>query len=855
MGEVYRARDTKLRRDVAIKVLPEEFSRDQERLDRFEREARLLAQLNHPNIATLHGLEESDGQKFLVMELVEGETLAERIAHAPIPTDDALPLFVQIAEGLEAAHDKGIIHRDLKPANIKIGPDGKIKILDFGLAKGFPSGKGVAAETSQSPTLTKGTALGAIMGTASYMSPEQARGKAVDPRADVWAFGCCLYEALTGAKAFDGESVTDVLAAVVKNEPEWRALPSQLRNVVARCLRKDARQRIQHIGDVRVGIEEASSAPAPDDATSRRSASLWPTAVAAVAAAAVAWFLASPNADTARGVIRSELPISLTLQQPFGFNPSIAISPDGRYVAYVSRAMGPSEIYLRRLDELASTLVPGSQGGTMPFFSPDSQWLGFRRAETLMKVPLSGGAPIKIIEASGGGAVRGASWGDDDSIIYTSGAFTGLSRVSADGGESETLTIVDRAKREKSHRLLDVLPRSNAILFTLVSGDADTFDDASIAVFSSKSGEYHVLVEGGSNPRYSESGHLLYARAGAVLAVPFNLSTLDVEGTPVTVIDDVATSPVYGSAELALSRNGTLVYAPGGSWGDDYRVVWVDRNGQVEPLIDTPGRYAEAVLSPDQSSLAVVIEGANPSIWIYDIARGTMTRLASGFGNDWVNWTPDGRRVSFRSNRAGPHDLYWQPVDGSGPAEILAATEFSVQNAPWTPDGKVVVFAERRPDTGLDIWTLSTDDGNDVELLLGTTFNEGFPSVSPDGRWLTFGSDESGRVEIYVQRFPDAAGKRQVSIQGGFVPLWRPDGRELFFSSPNGALMGVEIETEGELVLGQPRQVLAGPIINVDFAKDGRLVVIERIETDVAERNVILVHNWFEELERLVPTR
>ena len=851
MGEVYRARDTKLGRDVAIKVLPEEFSRDKERLDRFEREARLLAQLNHSNIATLHGLEDRDGQKFLVMELVEGETLAERIAHGAIPLDEALPLFLQIAEGLEAAHGKGIVHRDLKPANIKIGPDGEVKILDFGLAKAFSSGGDVAAETSQSPTLTKGTALGAIMGTAAYMSPEQARGKVVDRRADVWAFGCCLYEALTGGKAFDGESVTDILAAVVNNDPNCNALPIQLRDVVRRCLRKAVRQRVQHIGDVRIGIEEASSAPASDDTTRRRSASLWPTAIAAIVAASIAWFLASPSTDTARGVVRSELPIALTLQQGVSnpATPSIAISPDGRFVAYLSWAKGPSEIFVRALDELEPTAVPGSQGGYLPFFSPDSQWLGFRGAGALMKVPLSGGAPIKITDASGAGGVRGASWGDDGSIVYTTGAVTGLSRVSSDGGEPETLTIADREKREKSHRLVDVLPGSNAILFTLVSGDADTFDDTSIAVFSRDTGEYRVVVEGGSNPRYSESGHLLYARAGTLLAVPFNLATLEVEGTPVTVIDDVATSPVYGNAEFAVSKNGTLVYAPGGPWGNDHRVVWRDRTGQVEPLIDTPGGYSEAVLSPDQRSLAVVIEGANPSIWTYDIARGTMTRLASGFDNVSVSWMPDGRGVSFRSNRTGPYNLYWQPADGSGPAERLTATEHPVEGSSWSPDGNVVAFAERRPETGFDIWTLSVDDGHDMELLLGTTFNEAWPRISPSGRWLTFGSDESGRGEIYVQRFPEAAGKRQVSVNGGFFPLWRPDGRELFFVAPGGALMAVDIETEAELILGQPNEVLAGSIF-VDAAKDGRLVVIEQIETDTAERNVILVQNWFEELER-----
>ena len=502
MGEVYRARDTKLGRDVAIKVLPEAFSQDQERLDRFRREARLLAQLNHANIATLYGLEEHDGQLFLVMELVEGETLGERIAKGPIPVDECVPLFIQIAEGLEAAHAKGIIHRDLKPANIKTGPDGKPKILDFGLAKAFVGDGETASDSSQSPTLTKGTALGAVLGTAAYMSPEQARGKPVDTRTDIWAFGCCLYEALTAAKTFEGESVTDVLAAVVKNEPLWDALPTdtpfRVRDVLRRSLQKDKRMRCHHVADARLELQDAEREPhGPVDDMAAAIEGRTPlvsfvvTALLASLVTVLVFFaLGLGTPSQTRPVTRAVLPLEHELY--LGLTPSLAISPDGRYGAYVVQDGDTRRLHIRSLEQGQGRSAEGSEGASSPFFSPDGRWVGFHADGSLMKVSVSGGAPTHI--ANVGSDFRGAQWSADGQIFFSPASGSGLSKVSAEGGTPETVTVPHPDRREKSHRGPEVLPGGKAVLFTLGSGDITSWDDGSIAVLSLDTGEYEVLV-------------------------------------------------------------------------------------------------------------------------------------------------------------------------------------------------------------------------------------------------------------------------------------------------------------------------------------------------------------------------
>ena len=696
MGDVYKARDTKLGREVAIKVLPEAFAQDKERLARFEREAHLLASLNHPNIATIHDLEQSEGVHFLVLELVPGETLAERIERGPIPVDEALPLFKQIAEGLEAAHEKGVIHRDLKPANIKVTPDGKPKILDFGLAKAM-AGEVPDQGLSESPTMTRGaTEAGILLGTAPYMSPEQARGKAVDKRADIWAFGCCLYEALTGKTAFLGETVSDTIVVVLEHEPDWK---------------------------------------------------------------------------------------------------SLAISPDGHIAAYVAEHGNASQLYLRAMDELEGRSIEGTDGARMPFFSPDSQWLGFWAGGKLMKVAVSGGAPLTIAEV--GVTIRGACWTPEGEIVFMRDAGQGLSRISADGGEPEVLTTPNHDQHEKTHRLPEILPGGSAVLFTLGTGDIDSFDDASIAVLSLETGEYRVIIEGGTNARYSATGHLIYARAGYLLAVPFDLDELQVMGSPVPVLQGVLMRPNFGNAEFSVSRNGSLLYARGESWGEENRVVWVDREGQTQQLIETPRAFFDVRVSPDGRFLALLVDAANANLWVYDIARATSTRFTFGFDNQSPIWTPDGHRVTFNTTRTQPSSIFWQASDGTGQAERLTTSEHSQHPISWSPDGKILALMEANPATGWDIFVLSLDGDRTPKPFLQTNFNERAPEFSPNGRWIAYYSDESGQDEVYVRQFPSAEGKIQVSTGGGEISVWNPNGEELFYH--NGDKMMVVDDSTRDL--------------------------------------------------------
>ena len=860
MGEVYRARDTKLGRDVAIKVLPEEFSHDKERLQRFEREAKLLASLNHNNIATLHGLEETSGILFLVMELVEGETLAERIARGPIPTDEALALFKQIAEALEAAHEKGIIHRDLKPANIKVTPEGTVKVLDFGLAKALVE-DGAAVDISQSPTLTKeGTQAGVILGTAPYMSPEQARGKTVDQRADIWALGCVLFEALTAKKCFFGETVTDTLAAVVRGEPDWAALPATtprtLRGLLTRCLKKDPRLRVQHAGDARIALEEALDEPAgAAPAHGIRKAHLYLVAGAAAVVGAIltSLFMSSPT-PLADPVTRSILSLAPAYQLDVFQTTTVAISPDGRSVVWVGNQDGARRLYLRRLEELEAQPIVGTEGAQMPFFSPDGQWVGFTTGGTgLMKVSLGGGAPISIDQSVGG---RGASWSADGTIVFTQGVQNGLSRIPSDGGPIETLTSVDRESGETTHRLMDVLPGGRAVLFTRGTSDLTTWDDASIAVLDLETGRHQILIEGGTNPRYSTTGHLVYARAGSLLAVAFDADSLEAQGVPVTVLEGVATSPNTGQAEYGLSRDGTLIYAPGDSWGDDHRVVWVDRDGNVEPLIETPRAFMTAGLSPDGRMLALEIDGASKSVWVYDLARGILTQIAAGYNHGLPVWAPSGDRVSFYSRRSGKREIFWRSADASAEAELLSSSEYSRFPHSWTPDGESFVFTETHPDTGSDIWTRSMDGDATETPVLQTESNEDWPTISPDGRWMAYQSDESGRREIYLRPFPVQGSKWQISTEGGMYPRWNPTGRELFYRQGD-KLMAVDVRTDPELELGKPRELFerSSPYGRYDVDRNGERFVMA--DTSVSQKpptQLILVLNWAEELKRLVTT-
>ena len=876
MGEVYRATDTKLKREVAIKVLPDEFSADADRLTRFEREAKVLASLNHPAIATLYGFE--DG--FLVMELVEGETLAERIAKGPIPADEAIPLFVEIAEGLEAAHDKGVVHRDLKPANLKIGLDGKPKILDFGLAKAFAGHEeDVSAETSQSPTLTKGTALGTIMGTASYMSPEQARGKTVDKRTDIWAFGCLLYEALTARQVFQGETITDILGALLHKEPDWDVLPEDIPptigNLLRRCLRKDRNRRLQHIGDARIEMEDALTGAGmeiPAAAPKIAAHSFWRRAipwagtglvVGAVLASLAVWNLKFTSSPESRPITR----LSLTLPSEQGLtaldNPAIVLSPDGIQLVYVSRNKdGNQQLYLRPMDSLESRPIPGTEGAVNPFFSPDGQWVGFWADKKLKKVSIGGGGPLTLCELPM--SLAGASWGIEDEIVFATTRLSGIWKVAAAGGTPELLTSPDFTKGESGHFYPEFLPDGKAVIFNSIQ-PSGAYGVGRILVRQLETGEQRVLIEaGGTNPHYAPTGHLIYTRAGNLLAAPFDPVRLEVTGSPVSIGGDIMQSAFVGAAQLSFSRQGSLVYVAGGMRGAEYTLVLVDRKGEAEVLTETQRSFESPRVSPDGKRVAVTIRDPNTDVWVLEIERGTLSPFTSAAGEDETPiWSTDGRRLTFSSSRAkDSRTVSWQAADRSGAEETLLTltSEQHVHLGSWSPDGTVLAFVKILPETDEDIWVFELGSESEPRPFFETEFKEATPMFSPDGRWLAYSSNESGRFEIHVQAFPGPGGRQQVSSEGGEEPVWAPTGRELFYRNGD-RMMVVEITTEPSFSLGTPRLLFEKqyvrtpwPLTNYDVTPEGqRFVMVKASEQQLATGQIHVVLNWFEELRRLVP--
>jgi eukaryotic-like serine/threonine-protein kinase len=866
MGEVYSAHDNKLGRDVAIKVLPEAFARDPERLSRFQREAKMLASLNHPNIAAIYGLDEDASRNYLVMELIPGETLRERIAReGPLPLEEALGICRQITEGMEAAHDKGIVHRDLKPANVKMTPEGKVKVLDFGLAKALTD-DAAGSDPSTSPTLSAAATLqGVILGTAAYMSPEQARGKAVDKRTDIWAFGCVLYELLTGKQAFAGETVTEILAAVLKGEPDWQALPAttptKVRDLLRRCLQKDVNRRARDAGDVRIEIEEALAAPNVGSTTAApatrgwRQTLLWSIASSvgvAILAAIVVWNLKpSPPQPVSRVVIT--LPPG---QQLAGLDsgPAVALSPDGTRLAYVARQGGTQQLYLRALDSLEAKPIPGTEGGVSPFFSPDGQWVGFFAGGKLKKVAVSGGAALTLGDAA---LPRGASWGSQGTIALATNV-SALQQVSDAGGTPQPLTRLE--KGDVSQRWPEFLPGGKAVLFA-VGTSGINFSNAQVAVQSVGTGERRNLVQGGTHPRYSPSGHLVYAQGGSLMAVPFDPQRLEVTGTAVPVVEGVVQSPISGAAQYNFSPTGSLVYVSGGVQSAQSRPVWVSRNATEQPLAAPARAYLGPRLSPDGRRLALTITEQESQVWLYDLSRETLTRFTfEGNVNNVPVWTPDGKRIAFESNKEGPPNLFWQLADGSGGLERLTTSEYLHAPSSWSPDGQRLAFFEVNPTTQRDIWVLRLGDRK-AQPFLQTRFDEAVPRFSPDGHWLAYISNESGRYEVYVQPYPGPGGKWQISTEGGTEPAWNPNGRELFYRSGD-KMMAVDIATQPGLAAGTPRMLFEGryepapfPIDNYDVSPDGqRFLMLKPSEQQSAPTQINVVLNWFEELKRRVPS-
>ena len=801
MGQVYQATDTKLNRQVALKILPEAFADDPDRLARFQREAQVLASLNHPGIAQIHGIEEAEDTRALVLELVEGPTLADRIARGPIPVDEALPIAKQIAEALEAAHEAGVTHRDLKPANVKVKADGMVKVLDFGLAKALEGDAG--GDPSQSPTLTAAaTQLGVVMGTAAYMSPEQAKGRGVDKRTDVWAFGCLLYEMLTGRRTFAGADVSEVLAGVIKSEPNWEALPPELpvalRTFLRRCVQKDPRQRVQAIGDVRLAMEGAFETVITQAAASVALVAqpAWRRALPVAAALLVgvlvtglaAWSL-RPTPDVPR-VTR------LTIVQPAAQTlirgrliPVLALSPDGTQVVYLATTEGETALVARSLDALEATLLYQGQLRS-PFFSPDSAWVGFNDSAdgTIKRISLTGGPALTVTVLGVGTETRGATWGVDDTIIFGTNTSSGLWRVPVGGGTPELLTTLDEANGEINHSWPELLPGGEAVLFTTRRSvvNADLLDQ--IAVRHLGTGEQRVLVSSGTYPKYVPTGHLVYAFAGTLRAVPFDLDQLTVTGNPVGVLEGVFTK-VSGAADVAVAQDGSLVYVTGvESQVVPRTLALVDRNGQIEPLGVPPAAYRSPRLSSDGSKLAVWTEGEERSdVWVYDLSGETQIRqLTQGGQNGFPIWTPDGERLTFSSDRDGGQSIYWQPADGRGVAEQLTTEREEVLQNPmsWSPDGRVMAFA-RSPGSDAAIWTLSVDGGSEPELFydIPDGSDQRGAAFSPTGKWVAYHSDGAGEQggQIFVQPFPPTGEIHQITQQGGVFPLWSPDGTELFY--------------------------------------------------------------------------
>jgi serine/threonine protein kinase/Tol biopolymer transport system component len=882
MGEVYQAKDRKLGRDVAIKVLPEEFAEDTDRVARFQREAKLLASLNHPNIAAIYGLEESSGTNFLVLELVEGQTLADRIKTGPIPVEESLKLALQIAEAFEAAHEKGVIHRDLKPANIKVTPEGKVKVLDFGLAKAF-AGEQADLNLSNSPTLSNAaTQQGIILGTAAYMSPEQARGKSVDKRADIWAFGCVLYEMLTGRQTWTGATVTDIIAAALAKEPDYGRLPlnihPDIRKLLNRCLQKDPAERIRDVGDVRGEIKEILADPGGLFAqsvttleTRGKLRMMLPWVAAAIALTAVIagvliWYLKPTPPHQPRQVIRLDhiLPEDqVIVLANIGYGHTIAVSPDGNQFVYTTS----SGIYLRSVNELNASLIVGTEKDNpqSPFFSPDAQWIGYwsQTDSKLKKIAVLDGTKITLCDVLSGSAVFGAEWHPDNTIFY-SDFLKGILRVSANGGTPEMLV-------SGKCYFPQLLPDGKSLLFTRYFSATS----AKVTVQDLQSGKQKELLSG-AGAQYLPTGHLVYGSVNGnnLFAIPFDLQKLETKDRPVSMGERV---------KLAVVSNaGTLVYLPAIAGAaarpnPNHTLVWLDRNGKEELLAAPPNVYDSLRISPDGTKVALQFGRANIGIW--DLVRKTMTPLT--FDADFHDsplWTLDGTRIAFLSQREREYKVCWKASNGTGTEDPLGSAP-SLMSFPstWSGEGKHLVltmFNQAVYDTGLfDIGIISMEGDHKWRPLLQAKYDEAQPQISPDGRWMAYTSNESGKYEVYVRPFPEIeTGKWKVSTSGGDSPLWSRDGRELLYRSGD-AVMAIAVKAEPALSFETPKSLFRGTyvpsnlgfdydLVTWDISPDGKRFLMmkpmqstEKAPEAEVHRRINIVINWFEELKQRVPTK
>jgi serine/threonine-protein kinase len=858
MGDVYKARDLRLDRLVAIKVLRAELAADSQFRERFDREARLISQLDHPHICALYDVGEERGTAYLVMQYLEGVTLAERLRRGALPLDSALMYAIQIVDALDKAHGAGIVHRDLKPGNIILTKAGAT-LLDFGLAKRHgpsPVVTGLSMAVTQAAPITE---FGTIVGTLPYMTPEQLEGAETDARTDIFAFGAILYEMITGTRAFVGNTPPSLIGAILKDSPPpmktvLPMTPRALDHVVSRCLAKNPEDRWQHardlLGELKWVAEDIRQVEAPA-AHSGRSfiRSVWVAAAIVLAGitALVATRFAQPQApQVARVVVALEPGERLTdLEYPV-----LDVSPTGRHIVYVATRGDRQQLFLRAVDEEGGKPLPGTEDAQSPFFSPDGQWVGFFADRRLKKVSISGGAPITLCDAPN---PRGASWTVADVIVFAPASNAGLMQVPATGGTPQPLTVLDPIKRENSHRWPHMVAGGRAVLFNVeIAGETNP----NLAVQSLDTGERRILAPDGTNGRFVAPGHLMYARAGGIVAVPFDAKRLQVTGDPIAIVESVMQSPATNAAQYAVSGSAWLVYARAASEIAQSRLAWVDRTGRAQPLQAPLRAYLRPRLSPDGRR---VVTSFGNDIWIYDITRNSLDRFTNTAFNVFPTWSPDGSRIAFASTVGGTINLFWKPVAAAGAQERLTKAEYQQAPGSWSSDGRYLTFGERHPKTGADIWVMSMTGDRTPRPLVQTPADEFAPEFSPDVRWLAYASNELGRSEIFVQAFPGPGPRWQVSTEGGSQPAWALSGHELYYVNGD-AFMAVDVRLQPEFNAGAPALLFRGvaggsalgpgPSRNFDVTKtDDRFLMVRSDQPPVTQLNVVL--NWSEALKRL----
>lgn len=888
MGEVYRATDSTLDREVAIKVLPDLFARDPERIQRFKREAKVLASLNHPNIAAIYGFEEAEGKRFLVMELVEGETLAERLKISLMPVEEALQIGKQIAEALEAAHERGIIHRDLKPANIKITPEGKVKVLDFGLAKAMAN-ESTQMDIENSPTITADfTRPGVVMGTAAYMSPEQARGKPLDKRTDIWSYGCVFYECLVGERAFNGETNSDLMAEILKVDPDWDTLPHtippNIQMLLKRCLQKDRKQRLRDIGEAWVVIDAAiagdtsmmglAAYEAPRTASWKRLLPWSITVVLAITAAAL-WLIPrstpTPTQRFSISIPENQVPKGMTM-------PTLAISPDGQLLVYRGQSEMGTQLYLRRINQLETRPIAHTKDAINPFFSRDSQWICFATKGKLKKISIHGGPAVSLADVKN---MRGGHWGPNNMIVFAPDNKGGLSIVSGGGG---TVTSLTESLTSASHRWPQFLPDGQHVIFTAAMSSGSTITDHNIYVVNLETKEQRLLLGRGNSARYLPSGHLVYHSEGTLMGAAFDASKVQLTSQAVPVLEGVIHSDLYASSQWTVSNDGTLVFLAGSISGDGRIPIWVDRTGKEEILSQHQRNYMELTLSPDGKYIAIgMVTDSDRDIWILELARDQLNRLTFDKEVDRNPiWSADGEWIIYSSTRGGNTvlNLYRKRADGTGEVQRLTQSEFSQMVHAVTPDGKQILFTQENEKTGSDVYVLTLDDDQQNELtgdtgagtqlrkttpLLQTTFTEVLPSISPDGKWIAYTSNESGDFENYVQSWPELGAKIKISDGLGWMPRWSKTKNEIFYISTAAVYAVSYAVEEGHFRPQNPQELFKLPPnyqIGYDLAPDGatgslqgeRLIMVKTKEGELNQRQPVVVTNWFKEVKEKVPT-